>query len=124
MGRMMNKEELHLLGIKAVYKHLTDNEWEVLNVREELTINPQILARKDGGFVMIVVKTAPYPRMGVLAPDVAAQIRDHAEKHNSKAMFASVGVANANGETEDEMAKPELGGEYFINFNGLMDFPG
>lgn len=119
----MTDEDLHLLGIKAVYKNLIDKGWEVLNVRREPGINPQILAREKGEMVMIVVKTARYPRMGVLTPEIAAQVAMHAEKHKVKPMFASVGVANANGETEEEMALPLKDGEYFINFNGLLEFP-
>lgn len=119
----MTEEELHLLGIKAVYKHLSDNDWEVLTVRPEFDLNPQILARKEGEMAMIVVKTAKYPNMGVLRPEIAAQINAHASKHNAVAMFASVGVANANGDTPEEMALPVTGGEYYINFNGLQHFP-
>lgn len=72
---------------------------------------------------MIVVKTARYPRMGVLSPEIAAQVARHAEKHKVKPMFASVGVANANGESDEEMGEPLKDGEYFINFNGLLEFP-
>ncbi len=123
MGKRMNDEELHLLGIKAVYKNLIDAGWEVLNVRREMDVNPQILAREKDKMIMIVVKTARYPRMGILSPEIAAQIKAHAQQHKVKPMFASVGVANALGETDEEMSQPEVDGEYYINYNGLLDFP-
>ena len=46
MGKVMNYEDLHYFGLKVVYKDLVDNGFEVLNVRKELDVNPQILARK------------------------------------------------------------------------------
>ncbi|TCO08349.1 hypothetical protein EV194_105153 [Natronoflexus pectinivorans] len=119
----MTYEELHFFGIKVVYKNLIDNGFEVLNVRKELDVNPQILARKNEEMYFVVVRTATYPEMGVLTPDVASKVTLHALRHKAICRFASVGVANANGETEKEMGKPETGGEFYINYNGLMPFP-
>lgn len=120
----MTNEELHFLGIKVVYKDLVDKGYEVLNVRKELDINPQILARNKGGqFVLVVVKTERYPHMGLLTPDVAADVRLLAQKRQAICYFASVGIANANGESEEEMSKPVLGGEYYINYDGFKPLP-
>jgi hypothetical protein len=123
MGTVMDNEELHFFGIKVVYKHLVDDGYEVLNVRREMDLNPQILARKADTLYFVVVRTATYPDMGVLTPDIASQVLLHAIRHKAVCRFASVGVANANGQTDQEMAKPEIGGEFYINFNGLMPFP-
>lgn len=122
-NKVMTAEELHFLGIKVVYKDMVDNGFEVLNVRKEMDVNPQILAKKDGKRIFVVVKTSPYPDMGVLYPHIAADVVKHATKHKAICYFASVGIANANGETDEEMAKPEVGGEYYINYKGLQDFP-
>ena len=119
----MSPEELHFLGIKAVYKELVDKGYEVLNVRKEMDVNPQLLTRLDGTLVFVVVRTAVFPHMGVLKPDVAARVLFHARKHKAECFFASVGVANALGETEEEMAQPVVGGEYYINYKGLQPFP-
>lgn len=121
--KIMNTEELHFLGIKVVYKDLVDNGYEVLNVRREMDIDPQILARRNDTMHFIVVRTAPFPDMGILEPRVAARVSMHARKHNAICYFASVGIANANGDTDEEMGKPEVGGEYFINYKGLQPFP-
>jgi hypothetical protein len=122
-GRIMNLEELHFLGIKVVYKDLVDQGYEVLNVRKELDVNPQILAKKDDQYHMVVVKTGYYPEMGIILPEVIAQVKGLGQKHNAKCWYASVGIANANGETEEEMAKPQVDGEFYINYKGLIPFP-
>ncbi len=120
----MNYEQLHFLGIKVVYKHMVDNGYEVLNVRKETDVNPQILALKDGKRYFVVVRTAKFPHMGVLLPHVAANVLEHGNKNSAICLFASVGIANANGDTDEEMAEPEVGGEFYINFKGLQPFPG
>ncbi len=122
-GKVMTAEELHFFGIKVVYKELVDKGYEVLNVRQEMDVNPQILATKDGKRYFIVVRTTTYPDMGILRPHVAADVLRHATKHKASCFFASVGIANAKGETEEEMGKPEVDGEYYINYKGLQDFP-
>ncbi|GAO30033.1 hypothetical protein [Geofilum rubicundum] len=63
MRKRMNQEDLHFFGLKVVYKDLVDNGFEVLNVRREMDVNPQILARKEDVLYFIVVRTAPYPEM-------------------------------------------------------------
>lgn len=124
MGKKMNYDELHFLGIKVVYKYMVDNGYEVLNVRKETDVNPQLLALKDGKRYFVVVRTATFPDMGVLLPHVAANVLEHGHKNNAICLFGSVGIANANGDTDEEMAQPEVGGEYYINFKGLTSFPG
>ena len=59
----LSDEELHFLGIKVVYKDLVDKGYEVLNVRQELDVNPQILALKEGKRFFIVVRTERFPRI-------------------------------------------------------------
>jgi hypothetical protein len=119
----MTNEELHFLGIKVVYKDLVDKGYEVLNVRKELNVEPQILARRNAQYVMVVVKTERYPHMGHLLPAVAADVRRLAQKHQAICYFASVGIANANGETEEQLSQPVMGGEYYINYDGFKPFP-
>lgn len=119
----MTDEELHFLGIKVVYKDMIDKGYEVLTVRKELDVNPQILAKKDDQYVFVTVKTARYPEMGVLYPHVASDVIHVSRKHDALCYFASVGIANADGETDEEMGQPELGGEYYINYKGLQPFP-
>lgn len=123
MGKRMSQEDLHFFGLKVVYKDLVDSGFEVLNVRREMDVNPQILARKEEVLYFIVVRTATYPEMGILLPDVAAKVAHHAMKHKAVCRFGSVGVANARGDSDEEMGQPEVDGEYYINYKGLMPFP-
>jgi hypothetical protein len=122
-NKKMSDAELHFLGIKAVYKHLTDKGDKVLNVRNEMDINPQILAEIDGARAIVVVKTSRYPHMGIITPPLAAQMQTLANKMKCRLYFASVGIANALGETDEAMAQPETNGEYYINFKGLTFIP-
>lgn len=123
MGKVFDTEALHFFGIRVVYKHLIDEGYEVLNVRREPGINPQILAKKNEVLYFIVVRTAAFPQMGILTPDVASQVSLHALRHKAVCRFASVGVANALGKTDEEMGQPREDGEYYINFKGLLPFP-
>ena len=118
-GNKMTNEELHFLGIKVVYKDLIDRGYKVLNVRKEFDVNPQILVEINDSKALIMVKTARFPNMGVLVPEIASQVKELAIKHKANLFFASVGIANANGDTDEEMAEPEVGGEYYINYKGL-----
>ncbi len=125
MSQKVNRlsgEELHELGIKWVYKHIKD-EYEILSVNIEFEQNPQIIARKDDEMYFIVVKTSTYPDLGSLSPMAAEEIIKHADKHKAKILFANVGVANADTKDEKEMAFPEKGGQYYINYNGLSIEP-
>ncbi len=122
-SKIMNLEELHFLGIKVVYKDMIDQGYEVLNVRKELEVNPQILAKKDDKFVLVIVKTGYYPDMGIILPEILEQVRELGKKRDALCYYASVGIANANGENDEEMSKPIVDGEYYINYQGLIPFP-
>ena len=122
-GQKLTAEELHFMGIKVVYKNMVDKGFRVLNVRREPDVNPQIVATKDDKRYFVVVRTAAFPDMGLLLPHIAHDVMKHGSKHNAACYFAAVGVANADGQTDEEMAKPVKGGEYYINYKGLQAFP-
>lgn len=116
----LNDEDLHLLGIKVVYKHLVDTGYEVITVRKELESNPQILAKLDDEYHLVIVKTKRFPEMGILFPHVASQVVYLATQRGGKVWFASVGIANGDTEDEEVMSKPMRNGKYIINFKGLI----
>ncbi len=116
----LNDEELHFIGIKVVYKHLIDNGYEVIAVRKELEVNPQILAKKDNQYHLVAIRTKRFPEMGILFPHVASQVIYLAKQRGGIAHFASVGIANGATANEEEMSKPLKNGEYYINFKGLL----
>lgn len=123
ISKPLNFDELHLLGIKVVYKHLIDNGYNVLATRNNINENPQIFATLNNQRYAIVVRTARYPKMGVLQPKTAAEVLLQMQKNNALCLFASVGIANADGDNETEMAEPNKDGHYIINFKGLQNFP-
>ena len=49
----------------------------------------------------------------------------HANSHGATCYFASVGIANSEGKTEEEMTVPVKGVAYHVAFDGLvkMDLP-
>lgn len=116
----LNDEDLHLLGIKVVYKHLIDAGYEVITVRKELESNPQILAKLDEEYHLVIVKTKRFPEMGILFPHVASQVVYLATQRGGKVWFASVGIANGDTEDKEMMSKPMRNGKYIINFKGLI----
>ncbi len=120
--RRLTGEELHELGIKWVYKHIKE-EYKVLNVNIDMDKNPQILAEKEEQLYFIVVKTSTYPDTGWLTPTAAEEIIQHANKHNAKILFASVGIANADAASEKEMEHPMKNGHYYFNYTGLRVEP-
>lgn len=103
-----------------VYKHLIDTGYEVVTVRKELEVNPQILAKLNDEYHLVIVKTKRFPEMGVLFPHVASQVMHLAEQRGGKIWFGSVGIANGDVEEEELMTKPMKSGKYIINFKGLM----
>ncbi len=121
-NRRLTGEELHELGIKWVYKHIK-TEYQILNVNIDMDKNPQILAEKENQLYFIVVKTSTYPDVGWLTPTAAEEIIQHANKHKAKILFASVGIANADAKSEQEMEHPLKDGHYYFNYTGLSVEP-
>jgi hypothetical protein len=74
-----------------------------------------------------VVRTGLYPGRGRFEEGQASfdGLVRHAEAHGAACYFASVGIANSEGKTEEEMALPVKGVAYNVQFDGLirMAFP-
>ena len=58
--------------------------------------------------------------------DIFQTLVRHANAHGASCYFASVGIANSTGKTEQEMTVPVKGVAYHVAFDGLvkMAFPG
>ena len=52
--------------------------------------------------------------------DIGAAVQQHAEAHGALCYFASVGIANSEGTTEEEMSVPVKGVGYNVQFDGLI----
>ncbi len=118
----MNSEDLHLFGLRFMYRELTQNGFEVLSVEPDGETFPQIVARKEDQLYFIVVQTAVYPEIGDLPTNHQIRlIREHAEKHNAIAKFASLGLANAEASNEAEKSRLKKGQEFLVHYSGLNE---
>jgi len=118
----LTAEEIIIFGLRHSYGRLIKDGFEVLSVRHEPEIDPQIVAQKDDQLYFIVVRTDIYPHKGEL-PSLSRiqQVRDHAEKHQAICKFISIGLTNANATNEFEKSKFYKGGEFLVDYSGLQE---
>lgn len=118
----LTADEIILFGLRHSYGRLIKEGFEVLSVRPEPEIDPQIVAKKGSQLYFIVVRTDIYPHKGEL-PSInrIQQLRDHAEKHEAICKFISIGLTNADATNETEKAKFYKGGEFLVQYSGLKE---
>lgn len=116
----MTKEEIHDFGIEIIRGQLQKDGFEIITWNSDLASNPQIVAKKSGRLCFIVVRTACYPDKGQLEDGITASLFVHARKHDADIFFASVGIANASGKTEEELSDPVRGTGFHISYAGLQ----
>ena len=120
---LMKESDVHAFGVEIVYNQLIEAGWTVVSAdvygdREE---HPQIVARKDGETGYFVVRTAMYPGRGrIEGENVFQHLIRLANDHGASCYFASVGIANSEGTTDEEMAVPIKGVAYQVAFDGLV----
>lgn len=119
MAELMNIAEIHDFGVEVVFGFLQREGHEIVAVNTDPAINPQIVAKKDGHLEFVVVRTACYPEQGMLEPLGRAKCIEHADKSGAICYFASVGIANASGANDAEMACPVKGAGYHVAFKGI-----
>ena len=119
MTELMNIAEIHDFGVEVVFGFLQREGHEIVAVNTDPAINPQIVAKKDGQLEFVVVRTACYPAQGTLEPLGRAKCIEHADKSGAICYFASVGIANASGANDAEMACPVKGAGYHVAFKGI-----
>ncbi len=125
----MTGEDIHAFGVEIVFKQLEKDGWviESANALADINTEPQIIARKDDEVAFFVVRTAVYPQRGRFeeGQEVFEKLVRHAKVHGATCYFASVGIANSEGNTDEEMSVPAKGVAYHVEFNGLvkMDLP-
>jgi hypothetical protein len=117
----MTSEEIHEFGIRTVFDYIKKEGHEIVSVNADVSLNPQIIAKKNGQLEFIVVRTACYPSKGEIENNkVAMNCIEHADKHKATLYFASVGIANSQGKSDAEMAVPVKGAGYYVAFEGLV----
>ncbi len=120
---LMIESDVHAFGVEIVYKQLIEAGWtidsaDVYANREE---HPQIVARKDSETGFFVVRTAMHPGRGrIESEEVFSHQVQLAKDHGASCYFASVGIANSEGKTEEEMTVPVKGVAYHVAFDGLV----
>ena len=121
---LMTPEDIHAFGIEIVFKQLEKDEWiiESADALADIMSEPQIVANKLGERAFFVVRTDVYPKRGRFEQGNEAYetLVRHAKAHGASCYFASVGIANSEGKTEEAMSVPVKGVAYNVEFNGLV----
>ena len=120
---LMTEEEVHAFGVEIVFNQLEEAGWAIrsVDVLADREAEPQIIGHKDGETGFFVVRTAMYPGRGRIEGEEAFQaLVRHAAAHGASCYFASVGIANSEGKTEEEMTVPVKGVAYHVAFDGLV----
>jgi hypothetical protein len=121
---LMTKEDIHAFGVEIVYKQLEKDGWRMqsADVNADPRTEPQIIADKDGEFAFFIVRTDIHPGRGRFEEGQEAfnRLVRHARSHGASCYFASVGIANSEGESDEEMSTPVKGVAYHVQFDGLI----
>ena len=120
---LMTEEDVHAFGVEIVHNQLEEAGWIIraVDVLADRDAEPQIIAVKDGETGFFVVRTAMYPGRGrIEGEETFRTLVHHANSHGATCYFASVGIANSEGKTEEEMTVPVKGVAYHVAFDGLV----
>ena len=117
----MTPNEIHDFGIEVVSGYLEKEGYELVAGNSKLGSNPQIVARRNGDLIYVIVRTACYPQKGVIESDaIALHCIEWARSKGASCYFASVGIANAKAKDDAGMAVPTRGAGFYVAFNGLV----
>ena len=120
----MTPADIHAFGVEILYKQLEQDGWVIdsADVLADLRTEPQLVAKKEGELAFFIVRTDVYPKRGRFEEGTEAfeTLVRHAKAHGASCYFASIGIANSEGETEEAMSVPVKGVGYNIQFDGLI----
>lgn len=120
----MTPHDVHAFGVEIVYKQLVEDGWNIesADVLADIMTEPQIVANKDGERAFFIVRTDIHPRRGRFeeGQQVFIDLVQHARDNGAECYYASVGIANSEGKTEEEMSVPVKGVAYNVVFEGLI----
>jgi len=121
---ILTEAEIHAFGVEIVCKQLEKDGWLIDSADgiADIRTEPQIVAQKEDEFAFFVVRTGLYPGRGRFEEGNSAfqTLVRHAREHGASCYFASVGIANSEGTTEEEMSVPVKGVAYNVEFDGLV----
>ena len=121
---LMTPADIHAFGVEILYKQLEKDGWVIdsADVLADLKTEPQLVAKNEGELAFFVVRTDVHPKRGRFDEGMEAfeTLVRHAKAHGASCYFASIGIANAEGKTEEEMSVPVKGVGYNVQFDGLI----
>lgn len=121
---LMTREDIHAFGVEIVHNQLEKDGWRInsFDVGADVDAAPQIVADKGGELAFFVVRADIHPKRGQFqgGQEVFDRLVNHARTHGATCYFASVGIANSEGESDEEMATPVKGVAYHVQFDGLV----
>ena len=121
---LMSEADIHAFGVEIVCKQLEKDGWMIkaADVEADVRTMPQIIGNKDGELAHFIVRTGIYPGRGRFeeGPEAFDGLVRHAASHGASCYFASVGIANSTGTTDEEMSVPVKGVAYHVQFDGLI----
>jgi hypothetical protein len=120
---IMTENEVRAFGVEIVCRQLEKDGWQIDFADGTASLSkPQIAAVKDGELAFFIVRTGLYPGRGRFEEGQAVyeELVQYASAHGGSCYFASVGIANADGTTEEEMSIPVKGAPFNVEFNGLV----
>ena len=122
--QLMTAADVHAFGIEILFKQLETDGWviESADIDADISTEPQMVARKDGELAFFIVRTGLYPGRGRFDEGQQAfeTLVRHATEHGATCYFASIGIANSEGKTDEEMANPMKGVAFNVQFDGLV----
>lgn len=121
---LMTEAEIHAFGVEILCRQLEQDGWmiESGDATVDIRTQPQIIAQKDNELAFFVVRTGLYPNRGRFEEGEEAfkTLVTHAAAHGANCYYASIGIANSEGTTDEEMSVPVKGVAYHVEFNGLV----
>ena len=118
MNIPLSKQELHNLAMNHVGKDLESRGFEFIAVNSKLKKNPQFVCiDKNKQYYFVIVKAILLPENPNNYDLVwMAKFKQHAKFHDSKVLYAGVGLANS----ENKNKPVYLNKDYFIEYNGIQ----
>ena len=118
MNIPLSKQELHNLAMNHVGKDLESRGFEFIAVNSKLKKNPQFVCiDKNKQYYFVIVKAILLPENPNNYDLVwMAKFKQHAKSHDSKVLYAGVGLANS----ENKNKPVYLNKDYFIEYNGIQ----
>ena len=118
MDTPLSKQELHNLAMNHVGKDLESRGFEFIAINSKLKKNPQFVCiDKYKQYFFVIVKAILLPENPNNYDLVwMEKFKQHAKSHDSKVLYAGVGLANAKNKNNPVY----LNQDYIIEYNGIQ----